>query len=1106
MPPRRPSGRSLGPAMPLPVKSSTRTPLHTQQLLLFSSPISATPAKRSTSRNKRTESSHAVGARQAGRSRSLTQHRQTPSSTTSREWTNDTPAEYEPLPEEYHAAPCPSSKESFSITVPPRAAVTANGNGVRVPLPPPRPKIPPENSTSLTATAATTALPIMASGAGSRVIRLLRDARAAVQDPIRPETPLEAFAALPSLSTGASADDRRPSRTAAPFPARRSCRLEGRSQRRLPAGWRLAPIAPPSSASALSSSGAALERARGSATVSLTASNAANAMSSNADASSSGSHKSPMLPTGMLEPPCHLNADTDANSEQAGQSPAESRSHDIDPQEFSELYHMAQQAGDSKIEQAVDLLLQLKQWLLTSLRSTGKTPVLDGGSVACLQTTVLHFCKYWPTGATLRQAMEDRTSRNSNIEDAQRAEDSRASTSASPILVPLLYAQRAFLAAIIMLQSFPVTALVAEPVSFESIVRTLHILAEAGFAELIAREANALRALVEALGLLAGPELGTQPQAVQWLKWVLDTVVLCCEDAADAADATTSHGVPPGAEDVNAPPLRQRLHSTGSSSPMSRPFSGCGETDVIRGSGLVDDEAQNQLRSTQRWQRSCNVRPSSLNLRPRPVNNASFADTISSGSPMSFIQSGNGEAGFSPFTLLPPCTAPEENQNLYTRLVHLDFLPILRQISDHALAQCAASPPTDVLAPLLPVVGTIYRCFARSHPEELRGLGVLGTLTSMLNICAADTATVEVAARTLVKLTYIDECLEDMQEGTTVIAAAAHALRSQLLRTHAEAPQESSIDLLVSRLCGVIARVAEDSTEQQEYLVSTPMVHLLEDLAARYVTVAGPSDAELGSFSDSLSLPPTPVLQAVVWVLGIASMSPHCPLQLVRSVTPPLVRLLEVLRRRPSMQLTAVYVLMCLSNLSYFFGAFEFAEQACSEDDGGDTSDWLPPLYSSLGLLLAHYLFEDNVEATVEATRILGNISYTNAGRDWMEANHCDEVVVLFLGHEDLRIVYNCCGVLLNLTAASPCHLVQDPELFQTMLSYTSRYTDQARVEAVTALEEARLRQGLQWEQQQRSGDVEELASEASSQVSQIAHIVEKLLLNVHGDLHTSAI
>ncbi|CBZ30009.1 conserved hypothetical protein [Leishmania mexicana MHOM/GT/2001/U1103] len=820
-----------------------------------------------------------------------------------------------------------------------------------------------------------------------------------------------------------------------------------------------------------------------------------------------------MPPAGMLEPPGRLTADKDANNEQAGQPPAASRSHGMDAQEFSQLYHVAQQAGDSKIEQAVDLLLQLKQWLVTSLHSAAKTPALDGVAVACLQTTLLHFCRYWPTGATLRQAVDYCSSRNSDIEEFGSAEGSRAAASASTTLAPLLYAQRALLAATIMLQSFPVAALVAEPISFETMLRTLHIIAEAGLAEWVARETGALGALAEVLRLLAGPELGAQPQAVQWVEWVLDTVARCCEDAADTAAVTASHGAPQGAGDLSVPRPRQRLHSSGLSSATSRPLSGCGETDVIRGSGLVDGGVQNQLRRTQRRKKSCHAESSSHHLHPHPVNNASFADSISSGSPLSFIQSEGGGAAAAAFALLPPRIAPAEHENLLDHLVSLGFLSTLQRITDHALAQCAPSTGDragasagDVLASLLPIIGTLYRCFAQSYPEELRGVGVLGTLTSMLNMCAADAATVEAAARTLVKLTYADECLAEMQAGTAVIAAAAHALHSQLFRTHADTPQESSIELLVSRLCGVMARVAEDSTAQQEYLVSTPMVDLLEALTTRYVTVSGPADAELEPFRDSLPLPPSPVLQAVVWVLGIASMSPQCPLQLVRSVTPPLVRLLAVLRKTPNMHLTAVYVLMCLSNLSYFFGAFESVELPHSEKDGGCASDWLPSLYSSLGLLLAHYLFEDNVEATVEATRILGNISYTNAGRDWMEANRCDEVVVLFLGHEDLRVVYNCCGVLLNLTAASPCRIVQDPELLQTMLSYTSRYTDQDRVGAVAALEEARLRQEQQEQQQQCGGDVKELASEASSHVGQISDIVEKLLLNVHGVLNASAI
>ncbi|KAG5469131.1 hypothetical protein LSCM4_02528 [Leishmania orientalis] len=1115
MPQKRHFRRPSGPAGPSSVAPSSRTLLHTQELMLFCSPISAAPSKRSASTSKRTACSHFGGGRQGRQPRSSSQHRQTSLSTATHESSDRATVELEPLPENYHLAPCPSSTGfSSSTTLASSANVTASGSGSRIPFPPPQRQAPPAKGAHAAATAAPIAAPVVASGAGSRVIRLLRDARAAVQDPIRPETPFEAFASVPSLSTGASANRHSTGYASASLLARRPGGLESRSQRRLPAGWRLAPMTPPPSAPASDFSDAALEMSGESAAASLATPVTGAGIRGSADFLSSQSGSSPLPLTGTSRPLGRLAAKKDAGNGDADQSLAVAHDHGIDARKFAQLYPVAQQAGDAGNTEAADLLFQLKRWLVSSLHATGSVPALNKAAVECLQTTLLHFCAHWPTGATLRQAVDHYTARGSNTVEVDPNEGSRASTSTATTFAPLLHTQAALLAASIMLQSFPATALVAEPVSFEATLRALHIIAEAGLAEWVALETNALGALVELLRFLVGPGLGTQPQGLHWLESILSTVALCCEDAAGAA-TTAFHGAPLETGDLSVSRCRHRQHSSGPTAGGSLLPSGYGETDMIRGSGLVEDEAENQQHNTHRRQQlsrftSTALRSqSSLHPHLHPVDNTSVADAISAGPPLSCTQSGADKAAASASALVPLCSAREEHASLRAQLVSLGFLPTLQQISDQALACCApssgnlaTSPAADSLASLLTLIVTLYRCFAQSHPEELRGLGVLRTLTSVLNNCATDTATVEAAARALVKLTYVDECLLDMQASTAVIAAAAHALRSQLSRAHADTSQEPAIELLVSRLCGVMARVAEDSTEQQEYLISVPMAQLLEALTLRYVTVSGPADVEPDRFSAPLALPPAPVLQAVVWVLGIASMSPNCPLHLVQSVTPPLVRLLEVLRRIPSMQLTAVYVLMCLSNLSYFFAAFESAEQECAEDEGGGASAWLTPLYSSLGLLLAHYLFEDNVEATVEATRILGNISYTNAGRDWMEANRCDEVAVLFLGHEDLRIVYNCSGVLLNLTAASPCRIVEEPELLQMMLSYTSRYTDKDQIEATAALAEARLHQKLQ----HRGEDARELTAEASSHTTQIADLVEKLILNVHGLLTLSAL
>ncbi|KAG5495177.1 hypothetical protein JKF63_02232 [Porcisia hertigi] len=1112
MPPKRLSGRPLAPVgrLPAPSSSSSRKTLHTQELMLFSSPVSAVPAKRSLSISKRTAYRHAAEAPQDGRPRKSSQSGLTLSATTSSVSPASTTSEYEPLPAHYRPTPGPFSTEhSSSKATASCAAVTTSDTGRRIPLPPPQRHTPPANGASVAVTEEFAAAPLVASGAGSRVIRLLRDARAVVRDPIRPETPLEAFAALPCSSTGGSVNGsglRHISGIASLHS--RSGGLRTRSQRRLPAGYRLAPMTSTPSQSASPPSASSAMAARSAAAFSGTLA-VKTAISGSTDFSSSLSRSSSLLPAQKLSLSDRHVVEQGAGNVRAEPSSSLSYSYGVDAQEFAQLYLPALQAGGHRFTQAVDLLLELKQRLVTSLRSTGKPLTLDGEVVKCLQATLVHFCKHWSTGATLRHAVDRDSSRSSNAAENGNGEGFCASNSVDTTFAPLLYAQGAFLAASILLQCFPVASLVAEPASFQATAHTLHIVAEAGFTEWIARDANLVKVLVEILRHLASPGLGAQLQAQQWVKWILDTVALCSEDAADAAaTAADDAGLEPA--DLKTSRPRQRLHSSDAMSHSSVSASGSSEMDVIRSSGLVGDAIESQLRSTQRRQPPPCVKSVSLqresfssHLKPSSGSNASVADVIATGTPTSLLPHMGGGVAALQLAHRSPSNSFEEDQDFCGCLVSLGFLPILQQLTDHALARCAplggdsaGVQAGDSPLALLPIIGTLYRCLVQSDPKGLCLLGIVDTLTNMLNTCAADPATVEAAARTLVKLTYVEECLAEMQASTAVIAAAAHALRTQLSSTHTDASRESSIGLLVSRLCGVMARVAEHSTVQQEYLVSPLMAQLLEALAMRYITVSGHADVEQDDILTLLPLPPPPVLQAVVWVLGIASMSPQCPLQLVQSVTPRLVRLLGVLRRRPGMRLTAVYALMCLSNLSYFFGSIESAEEGRSEVE--DMPGWLPSLYSSLGLLLAHFLFEDNAEATVEATRVLGNISYTNAGRDWMEVNRCDEVIVLFLGHEDLRVVYNCCGVLLNLTAAFPCRVVQEPELLKMMLSYTARYTDHNRIRAVAAREEARLRQ------QQSAEDVKELVAEVGSQTAQIADVVEKLLLNVQGVLSVS--
>ncbi|KPA81117.1 hypothetical protein ABB37_04468 [Leptomonas pyrrhocoris] len=1084
MPPKRPLRRPPGPAVP------PRTVLHTQQLVLFSSPAVGGPTKPPLSTNRRTPGNSSASAAAApapsSKSRSSSQRRPAPtsSSTSSTTAQRRPAAEYEPLPEQYQAVPCAPTPFLSDV-----APTTASLHGGRVPSPPPSRSADFSTSSSRKSGGGG----VVASGSSSRVVRLLRDARAAVQDPIRPETPVDSFGALSGTNTTTAASGFRVAKggaaSAAGFPRQPPHGLEPRLRRRLPAGGRLAPMPPPPQSSAFleahsasSSSTSPLQR---SSPVSLPVTG----LSSQIDvrAHSLGSNASP--PATAATSSSSVAAVTDGG---------------FDAESFAKLYAAAQQRGEEGLVDCANLLGQLKQWLAAT--SVAAAPhSLGAAATACVQATLLHFCEYWPTGAALRNAIDNYTALEGANFDATLTGDSVPLGRSLTTSTPLNYAEVALLAAAVMLSSYPPSSLVAEPISFHALLTALHTIAECGVAEWIAQESPIVEVLMEVLHVLtttiqhrsdaAAVDVACRRQ--QWTLWILDIFACCCEEAFLAASASTT-----GASG-------QAAGSPSSSLGVSA--SNNSEQDMIRGHGLADDVTDKAAQGQQRVL-SASLMSSTASLHrvaagspSQPGSHSPISSfRISQGSPLSLLRHGNGGEGGqrqqpTPLNALKALT---------THLLSRGLLSNLQQLSADALEQQAVTTASSVpTVSLLPVIGSLYRLLAQFHAASLRASGVLHTLVSMLQVGSTDSATAESAARALVKLTFDEECLHDMREmGTTLLDAAAHALLTQM-RLHADATTKASIELFVSRVCGVVARVAEGSAALQEHLATPAMTHVLEVLAQRYL--AGPSTtADIAADSGAPpQLPPTPVVQAIVWVLGIAAMSPRCSLHLVDNVTPLLVSLLQRLRELPATQTTAIYVLMCLSNLSYFFNRFELLAEAVAVEGEGDVAahaEWLPTICSALCFSLAAYLFEDSVEATVEATRILGNISYTNAGRDWMEANRCDEVVVIFLGHEDLRIVYNCCGILLNLTAASPCRVVEEPELLQMMLSYTARYTKDETIAAAAALERQRLRKQLRAASgRDGAGGAaeaeEEFATEASSSASQIADLVEKLLHNVKG-------
>lgn len=439
-------------------------------------------------------------------------------------------------------------------------------------------------------------------------------------------------------------------------------------------------------------------------------------------------------------------------------------------------------------------------------------------------------------------------------------------------------------------------------------------------------------------------------------------------------------------------------------------------------------------------------------------------------------------------------------------LVTLGVIPALSTLARRALEVGGSS---DGVAAARVLSGTflVLRYLCTDYAHHLLKFGAIEVLLNALDRFATDTAMVEAAARALAQLAFDADGLAALQASPRLLPTITNAVAVQLAApstattttTTAEEPGESaeaSAELSLSRLCSVLVRVAEHSSAQQDYL-ATHAGELLLGLVTRYVRV------EVAVKSTQRSSPglegqadgagddgDASFIQLVVWLVGIVAMSPQCGVGFVTHVMPPLLSFLSDSEPHGVGRLTYIYTLMCVSNLSYSFAAVERA------GGSAETEAVLPSLYATLGPILAGCLFDGDVEATVEATRTLGNVSFTNAGRDWMEANRCDEVVVLFLGHEDLRVVYNCFGVVLNLTAGTNCRLVEDASLLRTLLQYTGRFTtrDSLDVIALEALDpaEPKLNSPL-------AGSATMELQTRASYAEQIADLVEKVLNNVQG-------
>ncbi|EPY30270.1 hypothetical protein AGDE_09528 [Angomonas deanei] len=473
--------------------------------------------------------------------------------------------------------------------------------------------------------------------------------------------------------------------------------------------------------------------------------------------------------------------------------------------------------------------------------------------------------------------------------------------------------------------------------------------------------------------------------------------------------------------------------------------------------------------------------------------------------------------------ILRNCTHPStedttETDGIVLQLVTLGVVPSLNTLVKKVIDREVREESTTLGTMLLPSVCLVYRNLAAGvAAHHLTKLGSLDLLLHILSYYKECSGVVESCARALAKAVFEEDCANHYANSELFLRTTMAALSTQLESAEKD---PKPMQLLTARLVAAMAHVAERSPDQVNILASAGGPLLLK-LVSLYMNADSIAVEKLPNARRSSN--PSQVLrdaageeqitlhEAISWLVGITAMSPHCSADFVFDMSSKMTNFLKDLDLQPQTRLTAIYTLMCLSNLSYFFAAIEKQDVEAglvSGDAENGISNRLEQLFATLGLIIAGFLFEGDVEATVESTRLLGNLSYTNSGRAWMEENRCDEVVVVFLGHEDLRVVYNCFGVLLNLSATTNCRVVQDQELLHMMLKHTGKYTKQEDIDSA-AREEKRLL--LKSAKEEQGADLilteKEAAEKAVTEVAvgfaeQTGELVEKLLANVYGLLN----
>jgi hypothetical protein len=385
-------------------------------------------------------------------------------------------------------------------------------------------------------------------------------------------------------------------------------------------------------------------------------------------------------------------------------------------------------------------------------------------------------------------------------------------------------------------------------------------------------------------------------------------------------------------------------------------------------------------------------------------------------------------------------------------LIHLATLGLLSATSQLA-ARVLPTKDTELLGHC----AAIFRNFSADYPQHFVRLQCVPVMLQVLELGtamrlrggSASRASQEgdnwrdvvgAIARGLAKLVFDEDCiaaLATVDTASSLIAALSVFGASKMI----VARLGTAMDMILQRFdddaLDTFVSANEEPIRKFAIAVSTSSTMTSSDTG---------SEKSIGLADEAV--------QCIWRLAGTLSLCAKGGVVLAQCLIEPLLTWLDARLDADQGSTTFLLALMCLSNLSYYFPA------ALGEDRTAE-------VLRDYGGLLVQLLFRVDTEALLEATRTFGNMSRSNSGRQWIEDNRCDEVCILLAQHKDLRIVYNSFGILLNLSAADHCRIVEDAALCAQVLEQTGQY------------------------------HLLNLSEDESSEEAQVSTVVEKLLCNL---------